>query len=420
MKGITKPTDSKMWGKSVLLGFIFLASLINAQTVDQFSFKFQGIYGNIIPHDKHVKPLIEGPCMGTEFSVEFQTMGDEPWQQFNNFPVVGLGTVWLNLGNPQKLGNAFALYPYLSYSLVRTKYFNFKLKGGVGVSSLTKTYYNTNKNSLGITYLSQDSANGAVGSHLNVYFSGGGSLEIPIGNGFSLTADYTWNHISNGSIVVPNSGLNFLNGFVGLKYFPNYKKFKFPTKQNFQNIPRKFSFEIIASGGFRQYYYLDQKTYPIGSVVFGVYRPLTNFYRMGLAIDAFYDGVYDGTSLYKRTYLTTNEFKNKIRIGTSWQHELLLGRFSAGFDFGIYLYNPLKNLSPVNIYMGQLINSNQNKPLIYPYHIDKNGVQSGEDGWFYTRATLKYAIDKHLFISLGLKTHLQKAEFMEWGFGYRF
>jgi hypothetical protein len=419
MKGITKTIEAIMKNKLFIFLFILLSNLLPAQTFDQYSFKIQGIYGNIIPHDQHVKALVLNPVTGAEFSVEFQTMNEKPWHQFNGFPIFGVGTVWLNLGNPAKLGNALAIYPYLCFPLIRTNFLKLNLKAGAGVSYLTKTYFNTNTDLLG-NLLPLDSTNAAISSNLNVFFSGGGNLEIPLGNGFSLTADYTWNHISNGSIVAPNSGLNFLNGFVGLKYFPNYKKFKFPTKQNFQNIPRKFSIEIIASGGFRQYFYLDQKTYPIGSVVFGVYRPLTNFYRMGLAIDAFYDGVYDGTSLYKRTYLTSNEFKNKIRIGTSWQHELLLGRLSAGFDLGIYLYNPLKNLSPVYIYTGQLINPNQNKPLIYPYNIDKNGVQSGEDGWFYTRATLKYAIDKHLFISLGLKTHLQKAEFIEWGFGYRF
>jgi hypothetical protein len=52
--------------------------------------------------------------------------------------------------------------------------------------------------------------------------------------------------------------------------------------------------------------------------------------------------------------------------------------------------------------------------MLYKYDIEK------EDGWFYTRASLQYAISKHLFISLGLKTHLQKAEFIEWGLGYRF
>jgi len=397
--------------KYVLFPFIFFFStiLLQAQPSEPYSFKVQGIYGTIIPHDQHVRPLIENHVFGTEFSIEYQTTGDKPWQQFTAFPVIGLGSVWLNLGNPKKLGNAFALYPYISFPLIRSRYFRLNLKAGAGASYLTKTFKNTNTTSSGNT-IPFDSTNAAIGSPLNVYFSGGGSLEIPISKGISFTAEYTWNHISNGSAVVPNSGLNILNGFAGIKFTPNYKKLSFPSKKSLTDIPRKFNVEIIAAGGFRQLFYLDNKTYPIASLVVNVNRPITNYYQMGVGIDVFYDGVYDGTSLYKRTYITTNELKNKLRVGTSWHNELLLGRLTAGFDFGIYLYDPLKNMSPY----ADAINGSLHKPLIYSYDINK------EDGWFYSRATMKYALDQHLFISLGLKTHLQKAEFIECGLGYRF
>jgi len=409
MIGKTKTIDETMKHLLFLLLFILSPYLLQAQTSEQYSFKIQGIYGTIIPHDQHVKPLIENHVFGTELDVEFQTMGNKPWQQFNGFPAIGLGAVWLNLGNPLKLGNAFALYPYISYPLLQSRYFKLNLKAGAGVSYLTKTFKSTNTNSLGVT-IPFDSTNTAIGSPLNVYFSGGGSLEIPISKGFSFTAEYTWNHMSNGSTVVPNSGLNLMNGFVGLKYFPHYRKFILPAKQILAPIPRKFTFEIIASGGFRQLYYLDNRTYPTASLVLSVFRPVNNYYRMGLGIDVFFDGVYDGTSLYKRTYITTNELRNKLRAGVSWQHELILGRLTAGIDLGLYLYDPLKNKSPyVDAESGTL-----NKPMIYSYNINT------EDGWFYTRAKLKYALDDHIFLSLGLKTHLQKAEFIEWGLGYRF
>ena len=408
-----------MKNKLFFLLFILVTNFLQAQTSEQYSIKLEGIYGNIIPHDQHVKDLILNPVTGAELSLEFQTMGEKPWQQFNGFPVIGIGAVYLDLGNAQKLGNAFALYPYISYPLISTRSFKLSLKAGAGASYLTKTYYNTNKDSLGgILPLSQ--TNGAIGSNLNVYFSGGGSLEIPIAKGFSLIGEYTWNHMSNGSAVAPNSGLNVLNGFAGLKYTPNYTRNNIPNRKNLPDMIRSLSFEIIVSGGFRQLYYKDNKTFPIGSVVMGVYRPISNFYRMGLALDAFYDGVYNGRTQFERTYITNDELKNKIRVGVSWQNEIILGRLTAGVDLGLYLYDPLKNLSPVNTTTGELINPSQNKPLIYPYNIDVNGVQSGEDGWFYTRATLKYALNNQLFISLGLKTHLQKAEFIEWGLGYRF
>jgi len=395
-----------------ILLFILVSKVLIAQTKEQYSIKVQGIYGNILPHDKHVEALIENPILGTEISIEFQTMGERAWYQFQGFPIIGVGAVWLNLGNPNKLGSAFAAYPYISLPILRNRHFRLNLKGGMGASFLNKTYYNTNLDSLGNLLPSLTGTNAAIGSKLNIYFSGGGALEIPISKALSLTADYTWNHISNGSAVAPNSGINMLNGFVGLKYFPNYQKFTFPDKKRFPDFPRKITYEIIASGGFRQLYYKDNQTFPTGSLVFAAYRPVSNFLRIGLGVDAFYDGAYDGKNSpsWQRTYITSDELKNKIRMGVSLQSELLLGRISAGFHFGVYLYNPLKNLEPYK----DAEESTLNKPIIYPYNIDE------EDGWLYTRAAFKYALTEHYFISLGLKTHLQKAEFIEWGLGYLF
>ncbi len=73
-----------------------------------------------------------------------------------------------------------------------------------------------------------------------------------------------------------------------------------------------------------------------------VYRQLGNNLRLGVGLDGFYDGVYDGNTHFKRTDLKTNEFKNKLRGGISLQPELVFGKMTAGIHFRLYLYNPLK------------------------------------------------------------------------------
>jgi len=393
-----------------VITLVLFCSILNAQTSEQYSIKIEGIHGNILACDTHIKELIKKPVTGGELSIEFQTMGEKSWHQFNAFPIVGVAAVYLNLGNPHKLGNAFALYPYINYPLLRTSHLKLNLKAGVGMSYLTKTYYSTNKDSVGNTLAGLSGTNGAIGSAINVYFSGGGNIEIPISKGLSLMAEYTWNHMSNGSVVTPNSGLNLLNTFIGLKYCPNYKNTHTPAKQYVEYIPRKFSLEFIAAGGVRQLYYKDNKSYPIASLSLALYRPLSNFYRMGIGVDGFYDGVYNGKTQLERTYITSDELKNKIRIGASWQHEILFGHLTAGFGFGLYLYDPLKNLSPYNRAKKEAVH----KPLIYKYNIED------EDGWFYSRAVLKYSLSQHYFLSVALKNHLKKAEFIEWGIGYKF
>ena len=397
----------------------FICTVAFSQTWHNYKFEAEYLHGTILKHNKHLENLVKGPVNGAKLGVEFQTMGEKPWHQYYNFPVIGLGGTYLDLSNPDMLGQAFALYPYINIPIVRTNYFILNVKPGAGMSYVTKSFKNA------AVYLGEEGdrnnidlnrSNGAIGSHLNVYFSAGVNIEIPVAAGFSLTAEYNWNHISNGSIVQPNSGINMLNASVGLKYFPNYSSYQAPEKQEVEDLPRKFSFEATLAGGVRELYYKDAKTYPIASLTLGVYRPLSNIYRMGLGLDAFYDGVYGYVNaprkpnLYVRTYIDSDKFKNKIRAGVSWHNELIMGRLIAGLHLGLYLYDPIKNLEPYT----EAEKGTVRKPLIYGYDIDK------EDGWLYTRVVGRYAITNHFFASIALKTHLQKAEFIEWGLGFRF
>ena len=398
--------------KKIILIVLFPLSgnlLLCGQTFQNYELKAEYLQGSILKHTVHLENLVKGPSTGLEVAVQFRTMNEKPWHQYFNFPSIGVGAVYLNLSNPDTLGSAFALYPYLNIPVVRTPYFVLNVKPGAGLSYVTKTFRDaTAYNADGTVNLNR--SNAAIGSHLNAYFSAGVNVEIPVVSGFSLTAAYNWNHLSNGSILQPNSGINMLNGFVGLKYFPNYKTYQQPEKKEWPTLPRELDVEITLAGGLRELYYKDNKMYPIGSLAFGVYRPMSDWYRMGLGLDVFYDGVYNGKTAFRRTYLTTNEFKNKIRAGVSWQNELIIGRLIAGVDLGLYLYDPIKNLEPYDkAKAGKL-----NKPLIYGYDIEQ------EDGWFYTRISAKYRLTRHFFASIGLKTHLQKAEFIEWGVGYRF
>lgn len=398
--------------------FIFSIFALTAQTSKKYSLKAGYIHGNILKHTRHLDNLVKGPATGAEFAVEWQTMGEKHWHQYLNFPKTGLGAVYINLGNPDTLGNILAVYPYLNLPVLRTSFLNIHIKPGAGVSYLTKTFRDATAY-LPSGEVNLNRSNAAIGSHINVYFAGSLNFEVPLGAGLSLTGDCGWNHVSNGSFIQPNSGVNMINVFTGLKYLPNHKNFAKHQRTSTPGLERKLTGEIILSGGARQLYYKDNRFFPTGSVVIAGFYPVTNFFRMGIGADLFYDGVFgevnssvnlaENETRYLRTYITQDIFKNKIRGGISLQNELVIGRLTAGMHVGMYLYNPIKNLEP----FANAKSVSQDKPLIYKFDIEK------EDGWMYTRASLKYALSKHYFISLGLKTHLQKAEFIEWGLGYR-
>lgn len=385
--------------------FVSYTTLVLAQTKNNYSIKGEYVYGTILKHTDHLQSVVKDPVKGAELAIEWQTMGEKDWHQYIWYPKVGVGFVGLDLGNPMMLGNLFAVYPYLNFKLVRIGNFTASIKGGAGVSFLTKTFNNT------ATKLNDlNTGNAAIGSVVNVYFAGGANFNLPIQKGFALVADLQWNHASNGSFYQPNSGINMLNAAIGVSYTPYYKHGYHPRLKSMRDLSQKLSFELIASGGARELYYKDDKMYPTASFVAAMYKPLGNAFRLGLGLEGFYDGVYNGNTQFERTYLTEDKLENKLRVGVSLRPELVFGRFSVGIHAGLYVYNPLKNLEP---YADAKIEK-LTKPLFYKYDIEK------EDGWFYSRAALQYAFSEQFFLSIGLKTHLQKAEFIEWGIGYRF
>lgn len=399
--------------------------------------KLEGIYGNILKHTKHLEQTVKGPTRGAELSLEWATFPKKPfntddlsdftflqrnsWPAYFGFPDIGISTTFLNLGNDSVFGNLVALYPYLRFHLINLKWIQLNLKAGAGVSYLTKTfqdaqYFDTN----GTLILGR--SNAAIGSHLNVYFALGGELTVPLSDKLEIAGTLNWNHASNGSFYQPNSGINMLNAGMGVRIYPfaNQKHVSIKLENQLQvNNPTKIGFEILLSGGARQLYYRDDAMFPTGALSLLLYRTISKQLRLGLGADAFYDGVFAGvnsaasvsqnTSKFKRTYLTEDKLTNRFRGGLSLQPELMFGRLTAGFHFGVYLINPLRNLEPYNDAKAGTLN----KGIIYSYNIEK------EDGWLYTRASLKYSITPHLLLHLGLKTHLQKAEFIEWGIGYR-
>jgi hypothetical protein len=393
--------------KKILIFCFFLSIAVNSpsQIWKNYNLKAEFSYGAILKHSKHLENLVNKPVYGGELAVEFQTKGDKEWHQYYNFPVVGAGLSYFNLGNPELLGHSLALYPYINIPIIRGRIFTFNFKSGAGISYVTKTFHNTHKPDMSL-----DNANAAIGSHLNVYFSGGINIDFSISSQVKLAVDASWNHMSNGSFTQPNSGLNIFNGFVGIKYYPDAYGYQPVQAKVRTRINRKMAFDVTLSGGARELYYRDENRYLIASLNTGIYYPLLNWYRMGLGGDLFYDGAYNGKTFFKRTYLHTDKLKNKLRAGISWRNEIEMGRLIVGIHLGLYIYNPLKNLEPYRDAERKTLK----KPLIYKYDIEK------EDGWLYTRLVMKYAFSEHFFAAIALKTHLQKAEFIEWGIGYCF
>ena len=281
-----------------------------------YDIKAKVITGGILKHTPHLENTVKGPTLGLEVAVEFLPQGKHNWEKYWNYPIIGVGFLGLDLGNTKVLGQAFAAYPYLLVPIVRQDHFLFNFKVGAGIAVLTKTWYHCDTQS----GVNAPTANAAIGSHLNVFLPIGFTFDFPIKKGFMVTSDLMLNHISNGSFIQPNSGLNIINGFVGVAYRPNWREYMFPWNDYIKPREKNYQLELAMGGGARQLYYKDKKFYGVASARFSFYKMLTNFYKIGTSVDAFYDGVFVNQgeaggnyhTTYKRYSIAENKTKNNI------------------------------------------------------------------------------------------------------------
>ena len=400
--------------KKLILIFcmIFVAFSANAQY--KYSVRAMGYGGKILPLSKNLEATAKGMVWGGEIAFELQPKGTHQWEQFWRFPTIGFGLVGLDLGNPKILGQAFAVYPYLLVPMVDTRHFQMNYKIGIGTSFLTKTWKRCDTES----GVNAATANSAIGSIMNIYLNTGFNFQFPINEQFAITADLGYSHVSNGSFITPNTGLNILYGQIGARYsFEKCHECRFVKNPAFE-LPYGFMINVGASAGVRQLYYQENKFYPVGAGNIGITAPIGNWYALGGSFDFFFDGAfnqkYDNKwkTSFERYYLTENRNENKMRFGISLCNEFIIGKLTGTFDWGVYLYNPLKNFEPGD----EIVNNNNKEPLkkgiFYKYNIEK------EDGWNYFRMGLRYRFWDNIFVSVTLKTHLQKAEMITFGVGY--
>ena len=422
----------------------------------ELAYKVTGSVAGMMPDGK-VDQFIQRPVLGGSFAVEFLPTGR--WlclQQWNNASI-GVGVSYLNLGNEAYLGSAIAAYGYMNQPFYNGEHFRIGLRPAVGLAAVTKTYRNTLPD--GVQPYSQARgsdgqliANWSIGSIFNAYLALDLYMDFPIQDGWDITLSGGWHHISNGSIMHPNSGYNTFGGDIGVRYHPTdpeplrpNAKSKVPRRL-YEGVKKRWAIEISATGGLKQNYYKDNidgmQFYGAATLKAAAYWVPIAIFRLGAGVDAFYDGYYSAVNkeyaalnpdapvtYFGKTYLRTSETKNCFRVGVSLQPEFIVGKLTAGIHVGFYVFDPVKNLEPYSTvtdpedknYDPNALHPGDepfSRGLFYPYNFAE--ASNYQDGWLYMQFILKYHVMKHLFVQLGLKTHGVRAEFIDAGVGLAF
>ncbi len=325
--------------------------------------------GFIVAHRPMIVPLQQNHTTAFEIGMVVKPDGSKLWHRIYGFPDIGLSlTVW-NLGNPDQLGTAVSLIPYLDFPIIKGKKSAFDLKCGWGIGYVEKTFD-----------AEENYKNVAIGSHLNCALIVSPRFKTHITKKLSLDFGISFSHFSNGSVATPNLGLNLcaLQGGLSYRFGKNKEKINEPLPL----FKKMKSVAFFGALSMKQVYPADGKNYLACSVSGEKMWLISRKSAFGFGVDVFYDASVS-QKLEERN-MKQNSSLESMKLGIHGGYELVISDFSFVVNMGGYLYSRLSN-----------------------------------DGTFYQRVGMRYRFNKHLFALMQLKAHWGKADFIEWGVGFR-
>lgn len=362
----------KYWLTSFIVLFGHL-SFSQEKEISNSYFDLNYFAGNIALHNNDILHLITGHPEGFVFSWNKKTFGNKAWEQRFNYPDYGASFIYQDLKN-EKLGDIFGLYAHYNFYFFKR---NVMLRIAQGIAFNTNPYDKI-----------ENPKNVAFGS----YFLSSTRLMLNykkehLLDRFGLQAGLSLIHYSNGSVKAPNTSINIIALNVGLIYNlndenPEYinnlsdEKFTEPIKYNLAFRTGINQSDVIGSGQFPFYSlsaYADKRLSRVSAIQFGADVFFSNFLKEFI--------YYQSVSFPEENVSGDEDYK---RVGLFVGHELFINKLSLETQLGYYIY--------------------------YPFDFE---------GRTYIRIGLKRYFGTKLFGSVTLKSHVAKAEAVEFGIGVR-
>jgi hypothetical protein len=327
------------------------------------------VHGIIMPHHSHIAYMIKDYSRGAELTITRKTDGSKRWHELYGYPEIGINLYFTGTGNSDVYGYITSAAAYASFNIFDTKYYNLRTNTSIGLAFASKKWNITsNKENL------------AIGTTVNAYLMFGIYNSFRITKKTDIVAGIQFRHASNGKTKSPNSGLNFVTTSIGVKHmFGDYNRYN-PSSDRYNFSKNEYSF-ILAAGLKNPHRWIDKKSL-ITTLETNYLRQINEKELWGGGTDIFYDSSITTEQEDKRV---KKEFDKTISIGIHATYELCMGKVRFSFQQGIYVFDKYK-----------------------------------EKGLLYNRLAIRYPVNKYLITKIALKSHYAKADYIEWGIGYRF
>lgn len=328
-----------------------------------------------------------------------------------NYPVFGIGITWNTLSDVDfkstkgHYSDMFALYGKISRDLIRTRHIGFGYDVSLGLS-YSSGYYDPLTNP----------SNWFFSAPVLFYVAGGGHLTWMVAPRLDVEAGINVRHNSSARFAYPNGGLNYWGGGLAVRYRLSEREktrgnvFK-TTKISKDLYDKGWNFEVYAGGGVHAcaaewkamtktvsketLAETNLRKWPMFSLSADAIYRLTGRFAVGGTIDTFWNTnienlKWSDSVLYSEEEIAASKGYYPFSFGFGLVQEVFYKDFALYIQEGVYL-------------------------------LRRMGVHA-EHGWLYERAGLRYypkALDP-FFLSVCIKAHRFKADYMDFCLGVRF
>jgi len=352
--------------------FIFLfASVSNGLAQNKWAAGAMYYPGFLYAHTDDARPL-EAHIHAIEISFAKTNNTDKVWNKYYKNAQIGYNFVYMDLGNQNLSGKVYALGTNFQFRIAGKSKNYLSARFGTGIAYITKKFdvYSNRKNM-------------ALGSHVNGNIQVALIYQTQLSSNTTLKTGVGITHYSNGSIKVPNLGINMPSLFLGFQTaFGNSTQIHTDTSKFYYTTKKRQ--EVLLNYGFKQLNTAKPITFHIISAGYRYIIPFNAIRRWHIGTDL----VWDPTHPYAHDTQNQNPrvgIDNSTELTCLIGHRYDIGRFSMLTDIGFYILNPYKTKM-----------------------------------FTYQRVGFRYEINNDFFLNASLKIHFGTADYFEWGIGYKF
>jgi len=334
-------------------------------------------YGFIYAHHLELE-LFNAHFPAFEISLQQLTFGKHKWERAFNYPIIGLTFLYSGLGYNPYLGQSFALMPFINFPLYKHNRFTLGFRLALGIGYLTQRFDRLN-----------NYKNLAIGSHLNAAVNLMIEARYRLSYALTVSGGISLQHFSNGSLKLPNYGVNAPLINLGIAYRPGKENSNigdrfYPPVEPFEAIvQRSIEFNFGIALGWKNMQAVYGENYLVYHFSENTLIQVSRKSSIGIGFDFSYD-----PSQIKILEMQETVVENKlaiIRPGINAVYDLRMGKLGFIFNLGYYL-----------------------------------GGMEKSNGPFYEKLSVQYNFSKNFFASVMLKVHWGRADYIAWGMGYKF